>query len=138
MQTFLPYPSFAQSAACLDWRRLGCQRKEAQQIILALENPSYGWQNHPAVKMWRGYERSLALYGVTVCGEWRNRGYNDNLLTFFLDKYLDGERREDIYPEWIGNEAFHRSHRANLLRKDPVWYGKYWTEDITLPYIWPV
>lgn len=53
MQTFLPYKSFAESAACLDNKRLGKQRVEVLQILKALHNPSYGWQNHPAVKMCR-------------------------------------------------------------------------------------
>ena len=37
MQTFLPYPNFADSLDCLDYRRLGKQRVEAFQIINALE-----------------------------------------------------------------------------------------------------
>lgn len=57
MQTFLPYPSFRESAKCLDNKRLGKQRVECIQIIKAINNPKYGWQNHPAVKMWRGTPR---------------------------------------------------------------------------------
>jgi len=33
MQTFLPFPDFAESAKCLDNRRLGKQRVEAKQIL---------------------------------------------------------------------------------------------------------
>ena len=41
--------------------------------------------------------------------------------------------------EWIGDERFHSSHRSNLLRKDPIYYGKYdWKETPDLPYYWPV
>jgi hypothetical protein len=36
MQTFLPYPNFAQSAACLDNKRLGKQRVEVLKILNAL------------------------------------------------------------------------------------------------------
>ena len=36
MQTFLPYPDFRQSAACLDYRRLGKQRVEGVQILKAI------------------------------------------------------------------------------------------------------
>jgi hypothetical protein len=43
------------------------------------------------------------------------------------------------YPDWFGNKEFHASHRSNLLRKDPEFYGKYgWTEPHDLPYIWPL
>lgn len=54
MQTFLPYSSFKDSARVLDRQRLGKQRVENMQIITALLDPDYGWQNHPAVNMWRG------------------------------------------------------------------------------------
>ena len=77
MQTFLPYPSFAQSAKCLDSRRLGKQRVETLQLLKALTEPAYGWQNHPATRMWRGYVPALASYGVTICNEWLSRGYRD-------------------------------------------------------------
>ena len=135
MQTFLPSPRFAESARCLDSARLGKQRVEAKQILLALRDPSYGWQNHPAVKMWRGYAPALAWYGATVCKEWRQRGYADSLLEFFELSDMPGEAEVP----WLGTEAFHASHRSNLLRKDPIWYGQFgWTELPDLPYVWPV
>ena len=83
IQTFLPYPDFTQTARVLDYRRLGKQRVETKQLILALTKPDYGWKNHPAAKMWRGYVPLLAEYGCVVCQEWRDRGYNDTLLPFF-------------------------------------------------------
>ena len=31
------------------------------------------------------------------------------------------------------------THRANLLRKDAGWYGRYgWREDPATPYVWPL
>ena len=62
MQTFLPYSDFNRSALALDRQRLGKQRVECKQIVLALGNPTYGWQNHPAVRMWRGHARVLCEY----------------------------------------------------------------------------
>lgn len=59
MQTFLPYSSFSKSASVLDNKRLGKQRVECLQILKALSDPAYGWQNHPAVKMWKGYTDRL-------------------------------------------------------------------------------
>ena len=137
MQTFLPYPDFAQSAACLDDRRLGKQRVECLQILRALRDPAYGWQNHPAVKMWRGHYIALASYGMTICDEWLRRGFNDTCkakIEAFL--WVDGNGND---PSFIGNPDFHASHRSNLLRKDPVFYGPYgWTEPHNLPYVWPI
>jgi hypothetical protein len=141
MQTFLPYPSYEHSARVLDYRRLGKQRVETKQILLAMSKATGGWRNHPATKMWRGYEIELALYGAAMCSEWKARGYNDSLHDFFLlaaSEYMaDGRRAAP--PPWIGDEAIHASHRSNLLRKDPVFYGQYrWTESPDLPYVWPV
>jgi len=136
MQTFLPYSDFAQSAACLDNKRLGKQRVECLQILNALTNPNYGWQNHPAVKMWRGYETGLHNYGAIVCKEWIRRGFKDTCLGKIEQLGYD---RGGLTPPWLGSETFHASHRSNLLRKDPVWYGKFgWTESHDLPYIWPL
>lgn len=137
MQTFLPYPSFKRSAACLDDRRLGKQRVEAKQILLALEDPTYGWQNHPAVKMWRGYEYALAEYGYLICEEWIDRGKRDTLRSFFLQamqKYKTTDSMER--PTWLGNSKFHGSHQANLYKKDPDAYSEF--ADVPYqPYYWP-
>jgi hypothetical protein len=50
MQTFLPYESYARSAAVLDRQRLGKQRVEAMQILRVLAGETAGWGNHPAVR----------------------------------------------------------------------------------------
>lgn len=113
MQTFLPYADFAESARVLDYRRLGKQRVEVKQLLLALGVPvgehipkQSSWINHPAAKMWRGFEESLAHYGVCICREWRVRGYNDTLLPQFEALVRDSTSP----PPWIGNQEFHRSH----------------------------
>lgn len=129
MQTFLPYADFTLSAQSLDRQRLGKQRVEAKQIVLALRNPNYGWQHHPAVNMWRGYEAALMAYGKAICIEWRSRGYRDTLLDFFrCDAPV-------VMPPWIGDERVHCSHRSNLVRKDHSYYK--FSEDSTLGYFWP-
>lgn len=49
----------------------------------------------------------------------------------------------DTYPDtgmppWLGDSDFHASHRSNLLRKDPEYYGEFnWTESPDLEYVWP-
>lgn len=135
MQTFLPYADFAQSAKCLDRRRLGKQRVEVLQLLKALLQGG-GWVNHPAAKMWKGYEGALCGYGMAVCCEWISRGYADTCLGKMDAMFPYGW--SELMPPWIGNEAFHRSHQSNLLRKDPVWYGKFgWDVPNDLPYVWP-
>ena len=41
MQTFLPYPSFEETASILDYRRLGKQRVEGFQILNIITQPLY-------------------------------------------------------------------------------------------------
>lgn len=137
MQTFLPYPDFAESASALDNRRLGKQRVETLQILRALAGFTRGWVNHPATRMWRGHEAALINYGVAVCTEWRRRGYEDTceLKLKYLRAIFDAE---PLAPTWLGDDAVHRSHRSNLVRKDPVFYGPRFPDvPSDLPYVWP-
>lgn len=142
MQTFLPYPEYWRSASVLDRQRLGKQRVEAWQIYLALTGQSKGWVNHPATKMWRGREGALSYYGWVVCQEWTLRGYNDSLAPSFHAALLQRgieDSSQVVAPEWLGREDIHASHRSNLLRKDPEYYGRWgWTDDPNAPYVWPV
>lgn len=143
MQTFMPYPDFEKSAACLDYRRLGKQRLEAMQILRILrgEATSKAWANHPAVRMWRGNEAQLWSYAVIVCREWISRGYKDTILKQLYELYpaYAVDLQVDVKPVWFGDNRFHGSHRSNLLRKDKAFYSKYrWPEKNDLPYFWPV
>ena len=134
MQTFLPYRSFSESAACLDMRRLGKQRVEGKQIIMALTGLSSGWTNHPATKMWRGYEGALVAYTSQVCTEWRRRGYRDSIGEWL--GLLD--IAPCAAPVWLTDD-FCLAHRSNLVRKMPEHYAKLWPDvPDNLPYVWPV
>jgi len=141
MQTFLPYPDFVKSAQCLDRARLGKQRVEASQLLKTLTGLSDGWLNHPATKMWKGYEAALALYGVRMCEEWIDRGYNDNLLPYFQEELFIYHGRKPLstleLPPWFGDENLHRSHRANLIRKFSDHYTPLFGELPMEPYFWP-
>lgn len=133
MQTFLPYSDFTQSMAVLDNSRLGNQvYREGMTLIRG------GWPNHPASKMWQGYEGALAQYLVAGVHELFTRGkdYHDRPWCQELIKYATDNA--DM-PPWLGDNRVHSSHRANLLRKNPLHYGAYnWTEKPTEPYYWPV
>lgn len=130
MQTFLPYPNFETSVQALDYKRLGKQRVEASQILDVLEGRKTGWRNHPAVKMWEGYEEALKLYLIECIKEWVKRGYKNNMIL----PVLTGPA---VYPSWFGNNQLHESHQSNLKRKDPVYYGHFCISP-DLPYVWPV
>lgn len=139
MQTFLPYTDFKQTAQTLDYRRLGKQRIEAYQILRALNGETKGWRNHPAVKMWDGYEVALCFYGIAMCKEWIDRGYKDTLKERF-DEILEDRlfQQKTIMPSWLNDHALTISHQSNLVRKYPEFYKHLWPEvPNDLPYYWP-
>ncbi len=138
MQTFLPYADFVRSAESLDNKRLGKQRVETYQILRVLAGITNGWQNHPAVKMWRGHELSLIEYGEAVCEEWIKRGFNDTCLLKIGNMRADFAGKPDAHPVWIGREELHLSHQSNLIRKDPIYYiPVFGNVADDMEYVWP-
>jgi hypothetical protein len=149
MQTFLPVADFAESARLLDSPRLGKQRVETLQILRALELPDYGWASHPAVLMWRGRTPALVAYGLAMARIWRERGFADSTeaqIGEFAPQVVGVPQDElaaaGLLPSWLGDEALHRSHRSNLIAKEPDFYRprfaeRFGPEPDDLPYLWP-
>lgn len=139
MQTFLPYTNFTDSAAALDRLRLGKQRVETLQIMTALVMNT-GWVNHPATKMWRGYENSLMDYQGAIVDEWLDRGYRDTCYDKTLAIFQEIDRDiSPLDPPWLGNFEFHFAHQSNLVRKDPGYYRhQFPTVPDNLEYIWSI
>lgn len=141
MQTFLPFPEFARSAAALDNVRLGKQRVEVLQILRATTFPSYGWGNHPATLMWRGFVPALANYGVAMADEWMSRGAADTTrrqIVEFAPAEAELPQSELSLPSWLGDPQLHRSHQSNLIRKDAAFYGPQFPGvPGDLEYVWP-
>jgi hypothetical protein len=140
VQTFLPFADFRQSASVLDQARLGKQRVEALQVLRAIVLPTYGWQSHPAMQMWRGYVPALTRYALDMVDEWTDRGNADStrpLITEFApEAALDTTAL--AMPSWMGNEELHLSHRSNLVRKAPEHYAPLFPGvPNDLPYLWP-
>jgi hypothetical protein len=145
MQTFLPYPSFAASAAVLDGPRLGKQRVETLQILRALLVPTYGWQRHPVVQMWRGHVPGLTAYGLAMTDEWLGRGHADTVRPQLVEfaPEVDGVPQDELaerglLPPWLGDPVVHESHRSRLIAKDPDFYGtRFPGTPLDLEYVWP-
>ena len=141
VQTFLPFADFHRSAASLDQARLGKQRVETLQILRALVIPDYGWQSHPAVRMWMGYVPALTLYGLAMVDEWTSRGGSDSTRSNILELAPEAAA-EDLsnipMPPWLGDPALHRSHRSRLIAKAPdVYRNKFPGTPSDLDYVWP-
>jgi hypothetical protein len=155
MQTFLTFPDFAQSAQVLDNKRLGKQRVETLQIVLALRrvnldgSPKTGrtWADHPIGRMWSvSHLPALILYQFEVTLEWAARGFKDTCWDKTVNAVggVDGEIFQqyrfgkDIMPWWVGQDGFHRAHQSNLVRKDPVFYTPLFPDvPNNLAYHWP-
>jgi hypothetical protein len=138
MQTFLPEPSYSNSVNVLDNKRLNKQIVETYQILVALHDPNYGWRNHPAVRMWRGSETGLVVYGHYACQEFYSRNEKNHKLDLLFSTLDDPNYNKLVYPIWYDND-FCLAHQSNLIRKNPTHYKVYWpnTPD-NLSYIWPV
>ena len=133
----------AQNAKNLDDKRLGKQRVEALQIANCLLVKESRWKNHPAVKMWKGYEDYL-LYNYLdwIFDVWLRKGFkNEKCQELFLRlqevcKYPGIENIKK--PPWI-TEEFIEAHRSNLIRKKPEHYRPLFPNTQEgLEYIWPI
>ncbi len=145
MQTYLPYESFKQCAEVLDRKRLGKQRVEGYQILRTLGNTDVNkrsWNNHPAVRMWKGYEVALACYTIEICNQWKKLGFEDTVgdkvrKMLSLDIPEQNRLMDDEVPAWLGYKLLHVSHQSNLLRKDFEHYESLFPDiQNDLPYLW--
>ena len=130
MQTFIPVGNYLYAAQYLDNKRLNKQILEAYQILKVLSTDSKGWRNHPAVLMWEGHEHALHSYARTMVSEARIRGIkvdkNLSNITELKIKYSHLWGKD--LPKWFDEESMSRivaTHRANLYRKDPIYYVEY-------------
>jgi len=134
MQTFLPLPTYYESMKCLDKSRLGNQVWREGLTLLRGK-----WPNHPASRMWRGHEYHLGLYLLAGCDVLHKRTGKCYPEIREKIRVEMAKHKNTGPPPWLGNDEFHASHRSNLLRKDPTWYGQFnWPQPPDLPYIWPV
>lgn len=159
MNTFLPHPEFAEAVWVLDNKRLGKQRVECIQLLLALWYPERKhytalWEtlgyatcdpsrtkppaylNHPCTRMWAGYEVALLRYLGACLREWEQRGFENLRCDQFWGIVIEPLRGCRM-PGWLGG-PIHANHRGLLLGKDPVWYGQWgWAEKPVEKAWWP-
>lgn len=133
MQTFLPSANPVITARWLDSKRLNKQILECYQIlnVLSGKSPTGGWRNHPAVLMWRGFERGLWSYVQAMILEARSRGIKTENNEANLNRLKDQcwEDWGNNAPSfWNDNNKLMRvttTHKASLFDKDPMYYSKF-------------
>ena len=131
MQTFLPSGSTMFAAQALDNKRLNKQILEGYQILKVLATNGKAWRNHPAVLMWEGHEGKLVEYVRDMIAEAKYRGIktenNETNINTLVKSY--GYQWDDSMPKWMQDkEKLSRvvaTHKANLYRKDPIYYSEY-------------
>ena len=138
MQTFLPYSDFLESADTIDYKahsRLWKQVLEAKQLLVILQkmeersinntNEKIGYENHPAIKMWLGYNELLTHYINSFIKVYNVKANKDlKLLPVTINNIDEVEK-----PWWFGNKYFHDSHKARLLSKNLDYYSDYFNKD---------
>lgn len=139
--------SFGQTAADLDNVQLNRCMTDTTIIfdILTGGVESHPRENHPAVKMWTGYEFALGTYAMMFCMEWSGqRGFTGHKCFWYLSKAIKAMKADDpgfVYepPPWFRDRDVLASHRSNLLRRYPLQYDDAWNNcPENWPYIWPV
>jgi hypothetical protein len=133
MQTFLPSTNTLECAQILDNKRLNKQILEGYQILNVLSGRSKGggWRNHPAVLMWKGYEHGLWKYIESMVQVANLRGIKtennfNNLNALYKECAEDWGSEHPAF--WQDENKVMRlitTHRANLFRKDPIYYVRY-------------
>lgn len=133
MQTFLPFSTYSLSAMALDNKRLNKQILEGYQILNVLSGKSKGngWKNHPAVLMWRKYEKGLWQYIQEMIIEAKSRGIktenNEANLNALKDQCWDqwGNIQPDFWNDDVKTMRIVTTHKASLFNKDPMFYSRY-------------
>lgn len=117
LRTWLPFPSYEKSAACLDWKRLYRQISDAEFLLKRKDSL--------AAMLWGGYEPALHAYHDAMLAEWVDRGYKTTRKMHDVDCY--------DFPTFP--PALHACHRGNLLRKAPEIYGNFGWDDPPTDYL---
>ncbi|NBP55859.1 hypothetical protein EBU71_04860 [bacterium] len=133
MQTFLTSTNSLECAQNLDSKRLNKQILEGYQILNVLSGRSKtgGWRNHPAVLMWKGYENGLWSYIESMVQIANLRGIKTennvkNLNALYAECHKDWGNDHPTF--WRDEKKVMRiitTHRANLFKKDPIYYVRY-------------
>lgn len=151
---------FKASCNALDNKRLCKQRVEAMQLInliklrkqlnvhgrLSREDKekhftSKGvrmptWINHVATLMWEDHLETLCLYMNVTIDTWCSRKNKNGQPTKNTMVKNNINVQLLSLPPFIGNNEFHATHRANLIRKDINFYGTKWHDIPCTGYLW--
>ena len=82
--------------------------------------------DHPAVKMWRGYEGALEVYYNLMCQEYSRRIGNYATMHYNPNNVTQDHIAREEKPWWMNDRHVYDKmiwcHRGNLYQKDPNHY----------------
>lgn len=130
MQVFRPYVDWWRSARVLDDRRLGKQRVETKQVMMAIlrrmgliSDGKHGWLNHPITLMYynngRPYFRDLVGYFNACVEEWTRRGMKSSISISDIEHLIERAGSAEGQPLTTIHEL---EYRRVLILKDPEHY----------------
>jgi hypothetical protein len=130
MQIFRPYIDWHMSAQVLDDRRLGKQRVETKQVMMAIlrkmgliKDEKRGWLNHPIVLMYynggRPYFKDLGGYFNACIEEWRRRGMRSQISLSDIEHLILRAGSAEGHPLTHVHEV---EYRRVLILKEPEHY----------------
>lgn len=109
MQIWLPESSIMASIERLDVDLLFQQTADAVRLYRGIEED----KDHPLVRQWRGHVPLLRLHAAMIVDF--IRAVDPKFTRPGLNELLEGDGTVPSDPEWMGVEALHSSHRANLI-----------------------
>lgn len=145
MITWFTRFSFDRTAEDLTTQTLGWQLEEFRDVWSAMIGSNDGEipDNHPVLRMWEGYEFALGTYGMALCDQFTRvrRQLDSTLYDVYYDiQDIKKDDKEFVYeaPPWFKDADVCRSHRSNLMRREPSNYKRTWPKTPeNMPYLWP-
>lgn len=125
MQTFLVSYNLSENFKQIDGKRCFKNLLEGRQILQACLDKNYGWQNHPAVRQFRGYESLLMNYIEANYHECLNRNIAVNTNLWFqtiqiAQKFNIKHENNPAKPNWWGRQDILKSHKSRLYCKGEI------------------
>lgn len=144
MMTWLTRLSFFDTADDLNNSHLALQVRHGYHLVRHVrygqqpEDPGFNKlePTNPVLRMWAGYERALSVYALCMSATLTHRGF---VMTDHISIDLSSMEFDDFeLPIWWGDTDVLRSHRSNLARRWPKFYGSKWRgTPESMPYIFP-
>lgn len=122
----MPSPKFVTVAKCLDDKLL---EETCEEV-------SFHFQAPGLPQFWGGFEEGLAVYGLYLASEWRERSGDNSWFEEFQEIRLRVRRHPNRYtrfPRWTLDPAVHLACQEWLMWESPDHYES-WFPEVLEPF----